>query len=59
VLYEGFLDTVEEFLMKRLIALFLVTASVAALSACNTVAGAGEDVSAGGHAITNTAEKAK
>ena len=59
MLYEGFLDTVEEFLMKRLIALFLVTASVAALSACNTVAGAGEDVSAGGHAITNTAEKAK
>ena len=32
--------------MKRLIALFLVTASMAALSACNTMAGAGEDVSA-------------
>ena len=53
------LDTVEDFLMKRLIALFLVTASMAALSACNTMAGAGEDVSAGGHALTNSAEKAK
>ncbi len=52
-------DTVEDFLMKRLIALFLATASLAALSACNTMAGAGEDVSAGGHALTNSAEKAK
>ncbi|WP_322043203.1 entericidin A/B family lipoprotein [Paraburkholderia sp. J67] len=45
--------------MKRLIALLLVAASAAALAACNTVAGAGQDVSAGGHAITNTAEQAK
>jgi len=52
-------DTVEDFLMKRLIALFLVSASLAALSGCNTMAGAGEDVSAGGHALTNSAEKAK
>lgn len=56
---KGSLDTVEDYLMKRLIALFLVTASIAGLSACNTIAGAGEDVSAGGHAVTNTAEKAK
>jgi predicted small secreted protein len=27
------------------------------LSACHTTAGAGEDLSAGGHAITNSAEK--
>lgn len=27
------------------------------LAGCNTVAGAGEDLSAAGHAITNTAEK--
>jgi predicted small secreted protein len=59
VLSHGSFDTVEDFLMKRLIALFLVTASVAGLSACNTMAGAGEDVSAGGHALTNSAEKAK
>ncbi|MEM5325371.1 entericidin A/B family lipoprotein [Paraburkholderia sp. JHI2823] len=45
--------------MKRMIALFLITASMAALAACNTMAGAGEDVSAGGHALTNSAEKAK
>lgn len=56
---ESSLDTVEDLLMKRLIALFLVTASIAGLAACNTIAGAGEDVSAGGHAVTNSAEKAK
>ncbi|PXW26461.1 entericidin A/B family lipoprotein [Paraburkholderia caballeronis] len=44
--------------MKRYIALLLVVAS-AALAACNTVAGAGEDLSAGGHAVTNSAEKSK
>jgi predicted small secreted protein len=27
------------------------------LSACQTTAGAGEDISAGGHALTNSAEK--
>jgi predicted small secreted protein len=27
------------------------------LGACHTTAGAGEDLSAGGHAITNSAEK--
>ena len=36
------------------LALFAVT-----LSACNTIAGAGEDLSKGGQAITNSAEKAK
>jgi predicted small secreted protein len=29
------------------------------LAGCNTIAGAGQDVSAGGKAITNTAEQAK
>jgi predicted small secreted protein len=29
------------------------------VAACNTVAGAGQDVSAAGHAVTNTAEDAK
>ena len=29
------------------------------LSACNTTAGVGKDVSAGGHALTNAADKAK
>jgi entericidin B len=29
------------------------------LTGCNTTAGAGEDVSAAGHAVTNSAEKVK
>lgn len=38
--------------------LLLVGAAVG-LSACNTTAGAGQDVSATGHAVTNSAEKVK
>jgi predicted small secreted protein len=41
---------------RRLIALLLL-AGTSILAACNTVAGAGEDISKGGHAITNSAEK--
>jgi predicted small secreted protein len=41
---------------RRLIALLLL-AGTATLAACNTVAGAGQDISKGGHAITNSAEK--
>lgn len=41
---------------RRLIALLLL-AGTATLAACNTMAGAGEDISKGGHAITNSAEK--
>ncbi|MDH7639375.1 entericidin A/B family lipoprotein [Sphingomonas sp. MAHUQ-71] len=39
-----------------------VAAALAALmltAACNTVAGAGKDVSSAGHAVTTTADKAK
>ncbi|MBU6487844.1 MAG: entericidin A/B family lipoprotein [Burkholderiales bacterium] len=42
--------------MTRLIALVVLGGTVL-LTACNTVAGAGEDISKGGHAITNSAEK--
>jgi len=41
---------------------FLLLAAIAAtlaVSACNTVAGAGRDVSATGHAVTHTADDAK
>jgi len=38
---------------------FLVVSCVLALSACNTVAGAGEDVSSAGSAVTDTANDAK
>jgi predicted small secreted protein len=44
--------------MKKIIALTIVAAALA-VSACNTVAGAGRDVSATGRAVTTTAEEAK
>ena len=37
--------------------LLLTAASL--LSACNTIAGVGQDTSAAGHAVTNTADKVK
>jgi entericidin B len=43
----------------RKIALFAVLAASMAIAACNTVAGAGKDVSATGHAVTDTAQDAK
>lgn len=46
--------------MTRLIALLLIVGTLvgtAALAACNTVAGAGQDLSKGGNAITNSADK--
>jgi entericidin B len=45
-------------LMTRLIALLLI-AGTAALAGCNTMAGAGQDISNGGHDLTNSAEQAK
>jgi predicted small secreted protein len=41
---------------RRLIALFLLIGTVA-LTACHTVSGAGQDISRGGQAITNSAQK--
>jgi predicted small secreted protein len=43
-------------LMVALTVLLLATA-VPLLSACHTTAGAGEDISATGHAITNSADR--
>ncbi|CAH2794168.1 MAG: hypothetical protein CPDRYDRY_3994 [uncultured Paraburkholderia sp.] len=37
----------------------LLIAGTAALAGCNTVAGAGPDISKGGSAISNSAEKAE
>ena len=37
--------------------LLVLIAAVPLLGACNTTAGAGEDISATGHAITHSAEK--
>jgi predicted small secreted protein len=44
--------------MTRLIALLLI-AGTAALAGCNTVSGAGQDLSKGGQAISNSAEEHK
>ncbi len=39
--------------------LLLLAGATVLLSACNTTAGVGQDVSATGHAVTNTADKVK
>jgi predicted small secreted protein len=44
--------------MRRIV-IFAAFAVSMFVAACNTVAGAGEDVSSAGHAVTNTAEDAK
>ena len=44
--------------MRKLVVLAMMAASMV-VAACNTVEGAGKDVSAAGHAVTNTAEDAK
>jgi len=44
--------------MRKLVVLAALAASLA-VSACNTVEGAGKDVSATGHAVSQTAEDAK
>ena len=43
----------------RKFVLFAVMAASLVIATCNTVEGAGKDVSAAGHAVTNTAEDAK
>jgi predicted small secreted protein len=42
-----------------LLNLVLLSGASALLSACNTTAGAGKDVSAAGQAVTNSADKVK
>ncbi|WP_296657183.1 entericidin A/B family lipoprotein [Paraburkholderia sp.] len=44
--------------MSRYLGFALLLFTVA-LAACNTIAGAGQDLSKGGQAITNEAEKVK
>jgi predicted small secreted protein len=44
---------------KAFLAVFILTGAATALSACNTTAGAGKDISNTGKAITNEAEKDK
>jgi entericidin B len=42
-----------------MLSVFVLLGAVVTLSACNTTAGVGQDVSAAGHAVTNSAEKVK
>ena len=44
--------------MRKLMILAVVAASIS-VAACNTMSGAGRDVSSAGKAVTNTAEDAK
>jgi predicted small secreted protein len=44
---------------QAILAVLLLVGASALLSACNTTAGVGQDVSATGHAVTTTADKAK
>ena len=44
--------------MRKLLILMAATAAIA-VSACNTVQGAGKDVSSAGRAVSDTAEDAK
>ena len=43
----------------RKIVVLAVAAAALAIAGCNTIAGAGKDVSAVGHAVTQTAKDAK
>ena len=45
--------------IKRLLAASFLAVSVASLSACNTVEGAGKDVKATGQAVENAAQDSK
>ncbi len=45
--------------MKRAIVVTFALILPMLVGACNTMQGAGEDLSAGGHAITNSADKNK
>jgi predicted small secreted protein len=42
-----------------LLSLFLLSGAASLLSACNTMEGVGEDTSAAGHALTNSASDVK
>jgi predicted small secreted protein len=44
--------------MRKIVVLAMMAASMV-VAACNTVEGAGRDVSAAGHAVSNTADDAK
>ncbi|HSZ93076.1 MAG TPA: entericidin A/B family lipoprotein [Acetobacteraceae bacterium] len=46
-------------ILSALLAMFVVAGSMITLGGCNTTAGLGQDVSATGKAVTNSADKVK
>jgi predicted small secreted protein len=56
---DPFTRVFQEIEMKPLLSILLLAATLLSLSACNTVAGVGQDLKAGGQAITNAADKSK
>jgi entericidin B len=46
-------------MVRRIAALALIAGLAAAIAGCNTVAGVGKDMKAGGQAIESAADKAK
>jgi entericidin B len=46
-------------LFSAMLSVLVFAGAATALSGCNTTAGVGEDVSAAGKAVTNSAEKVK
>jgi predicted small secreted protein len=46
-------------LFSALLSVFVLAGAMTALGGCNTTAGVGQDVSATGRAVTNSAEKVK
>ena len=46
-------------LFSALLSVFVVAGAMTVLGGCNTTAGLGQDVSATGKAVTNSAEKVK
>lgn len=45
--------------MKQIISLFLLIATSFAITACNTIEGAGKDIKKGGEKLEHAAEKSK
>ncbi len=45
--------------LRLAVTLLALAMAMPLLTACNTTAGVGQDVSAGGHALTKAADKAK
>lgn len=45
--------------LNFLLGILVIAGAISLLGACNTTAGAGKDVSAVGHAVTNAADNSK